>query len=68
MKTTLLPVPDGVGLNMITASADVATNERRTLAKIRGKIFMGGPFPSDAFGTPIPPHLAALVRQLETRR
>jgi hypothetical protein len=22
----------------------------------------------DAFGTPIPPHLAALVRQLETRR
>ena len=45
MKTTLLPVPDGVGLNMITASAEVATNERRTLAKIRGKIFMGGPLP-----------------------
>jgi hypothetical protein len=40
LNTTLLPVPEGVGLNMISALADVATNERRMPPKARDEIFI----------------------------
>ena len=50
MNTTLLPVPDGVGLNIIVALAAVAANERRMLPKIPGKIFMERPLVSPTEG------------------
>jgi len=50
LNTTLLPVPDGVGLNIIVALAAVAANERRMLPKIPGKIFMKRPLVSPREG------------------